>query len=127
MFQRTSLSWELSELSPVWMASASGLPVTGPAAMALSWRTIASAIWPVSISCGRYAEANSPVAGRALVSSNRSAHSTRIGDWASTTCTSLSWAKAISALRPAARFALGVPPRSVRTRCGSPGPSTTGR
>ena len=32
MFQRTSLSWELSELSPVWIASASGLPVTGPAA-----------------------------------------------------------------------------------------------
>ena len=63
MFQRISLSWELSELSPVWIASASGLPVTGPAAIVLSWRTIASAIWPESISCGRYAEVKIPVLG----------------------------------------------------------------
>ena len=53
MFQRTSLSWELSELSPVWIASASGLPVTGPAVISLMRRTIASAIWPESISWGR--------------------------------------------------------------------------
>ena len=44
MFQRISLSWELSELSPVWIASASGLPVTGPAVIWLSRRTMASAI-----------------------------------------------------------------------------------
>ena len=112
MFQRISLSWELSELSPVWIASASGLPVTGPAATLLSWRTIASAMWPESISCGRYAEAKIPVLGSALSSSNRSVHSTRIGDWASTTCTSLSWAKAISALRRLRGPARGVPPRS---------------
>ena len=32
MFQRISLYWPLSELSPVWIASASGAPVTGPGA-----------------------------------------------------------------------------------------------
>ena len=32
MFQRISLYWLLSELSPVWMASASGAPLTGPRA-----------------------------------------------------------------------------------------------
>ena len=30
MFQRTSLYWQLSELSPVWIANASAWPVTGP-------------------------------------------------------------------------------------------------
>ena len=30
MFQRISLYWRLSELSPVWIANASGRPVTGP-------------------------------------------------------------------------------------------------
>ena len=53
MFQRTSLSWELSELSPVWIASANGLPVTGPEPIRFTVRTIESATWPVSISCGR--------------------------------------------------------------------------
>ena len=53
MFQRISLYWELSELSPVWMAKASGWPVTGPAPISLSSRTIASATWADRISCGR--------------------------------------------------------------------------
>ncbi len=53
MFQRISLSWELSELSPVWIARSSVRPVTGPTPMALISRTIASAIWPDSISWGR--------------------------------------------------------------------------
>ena len=53
MFQLISLNWELSELSPVWMASASGAPVTGPVPMPLIWRTIASAICPESISWAR--------------------------------------------------------------------------
>ena len=53
MFQRTSLNCELSELSPVWMASASGLPVTGPLPIALISRTIASAMCPDSISWAR--------------------------------------------------------------------------
>ena len=61
MFQRISLSWLLSELSPVWMASASRFPVTGPRAILLIRRTIASATWPVSISWGRYAEVKIPV------------------------------------------------------------------
>ncbi len=53
MFHRTSLRWELSELSPVWIASASVRPVTGPVASPLTARTIESAIWPVSISWAR--------------------------------------------------------------------------
>ena len=53
MFQRISLYWELSELSPVWIANASGLPVTGPAPIWLISRTIASTIWAVSTSWGR--------------------------------------------------------------------------
>ena len=35
MFQRISLYWLLSELSPVWIANASGLPVTGPRRISL--------------------------------------------------------------------------------------------
>ena len=53
MFQRISLYWVLSELSPVWIAKASFLPVTGPAAIALISRTMASATWPLRTSCGR--------------------------------------------------------------------------
>ena len=53
MFQRTSLYWELSELSPVWIARPAVCPVTGPRPIALISRTIASAIWPESISWGR--------------------------------------------------------------------------
>jgi hypothetical protein len=53
MFQRTSLSWELSELSPVCSAKASGAPVTGPTPTRLTARTIASATWAVSTSWGR--------------------------------------------------------------------------
>ena len=57
MFQRISLSWLLSELSPVCSVKASGRPVTGPTPISLIARTIASATWAVSISCGRYADA----------------------------------------------------------------------
>ena len=53
MFQRTSLYWQLSELSPVWIAKARFWPVTGPRPTRLTARTIESAIWGVSISCGR--------------------------------------------------------------------------
>ncbi len=95
MFQRASLYWELSELSPVSRANSSGSPVTGPTLTALIARTMASATCAVSISWGRYADAKSPGTGPvALGSSYRSVHSTRAGDWWSTTCTSLSWAKA---------------------------------
>ena len=53
MFQRSSLSWALSVLSPVWIAKASGVPVTGPTPTWLTARTIASATWAVSVSWGR--------------------------------------------------------------------------
>ena len=53
MFQRTSLYWQLSVLSPVSIANSSGRPVTGPFLMALIARTIASPTWAESISCGR--------------------------------------------------------------------------
>ena len=53
MFQRTSLYWQLSELSPVSIANSSGSPVTGPFLIALIARTMASPTCAVSISCGR--------------------------------------------------------------------------
>ena len=74
MFQRTSLYWQLSELSPVWIAKENGVPVAGPFFCALTACTIASATWAESISWGRYDDENSPGV------SNRSTHSTRAGD-----------------------------------------------
>ena len=54
MFQRTSFFWQLSALSPVWMAKSNGRPVAGAAgAMVLILRDIESATWVVKISCGR--------------------------------------------------------------------------
>ena len=53
MFQRISLSWQLSVLSPVSIANCSGSPVTGPLLTALTARTIASPICAESISWGR--------------------------------------------------------------------------
>ena len=50
MFQRISLYWLLSELSPVWIASASGVPLTGPAPILLMRLTIDSATWALSTS-----------------------------------------------------------------------------
>ncbi len=120
MFQRISLNWELSELSPVWMASASGRPVTGPIPILLISRTMASAIWPDRNSCGRYAELNS-VGGIGDGSSSRSANSSRSGDWASTMWTSLSWANAIIGVRDAWRPGAAAAPRSVRSIGSSPG------
>ena len=63
MFQRTSLRWLLSELSPVCRVNASGRPVTGPTPMRPIARTIASATCAVSISCGRYADPKRPTVG----------------------------------------------------------------
>ncbi len=60
MFQRTSLYWQLSELSPVSIANSSGSPVTGAVFTALMARTMASPTWALSISWGRYAEAKIP-------------------------------------------------------------------
>ena len=42
MFQRISLNWQLSELSPVSIANDSGSPVTGARLIALIARTMAS-------------------------------------------------------------------------------------
>ena len=56
MFQRVSLYCALSLLSPVCRANARVWPRTGPAAVSLTARTIASATWVVSISCGRYVD-----------------------------------------------------------------------
>jgi hypothetical protein len=57
MNQRVSLyCWE-SALSPVRMVRSSGALVTGDTALR-AWRTIASVIWVVSDSCGRYAAEN---------------------------------------------------------------------
>ncbi len=53
MFQRTSLYWQLSELSPVSIANSNGSPVTGALETALSARTIASPTWAESISWAR--------------------------------------------------------------------------
>ena len=54
MFQRSSFSWQLSALSPVWMAKSSGRPLAGaPSANVLIFRAIESATWVVKISCGR--------------------------------------------------------------------------
>jgi hypothetical protein len=53
MFQRTSLYWQLSLLSPVSIANRSGSPVTGPFLTALTALTIASPTCADSISCGR--------------------------------------------------------------------------
>ncbi len=53
MFQRTSLNWQLSALSPVWIAKDNFLPVTGPRPILLMACTIASATCVVRISCGR--------------------------------------------------------------------------
>ena len=60
MFQRVSLNWQLSVLSPVSIANCSGTRVTGPHLTAFTARTIASPICAESISCGRYAEAKMP-------------------------------------------------------------------
>ncbi len=68
MFQRVSLNCELSELSPVCSANDSGRPVTGPCTTWLIARTIASATWAVSSSCGRCAPANRPGTGSVLTS-----------------------------------------------------------
>ncbi len=53
MFQRNSFCWQLSELSPVWIANANGVPLTGARLHPLIARTIDSATWSVSISCAR--------------------------------------------------------------------------
>jgi hypothetical protein len=115
------LYWQLSELSPVSIANRSGSPVTGADRTAFTARTIASPTCAVSISCGRYAEAKSPGTWPvAFGSSYRSVHSTRAGDWWSTTCTSLSCAKASTPLRPEARPGAAAMPRSARTTRASP-------
>ena len=127
MFQRTSLYWELSELSPVWMASASGLPVTGPTPIALISRTIASAIWPGEHLLGAVGRAEEPVGGSGEGSSSRSMNSSRSGDWASTMCTSLSCANAITGARAAGRPGAASARGRCGRRCASAGPGTTGR
>ena len=53
MFQRVSLCWQLSELSPVWIANENGVPVAGPFFCVLTAWTIASATCAERISCGR--------------------------------------------------------------------------
>jgi hypothetical protein len=126
MFQRISLYWQLSELSPVSIANSSGSPVTGAREIALTARTIASPTWAVSISCGRYADAKrSVVCPVVFGSSYLSVHSTRAGDWWSTTCTSLSWAKASRLARVRDRVLFAATPTSVRTTRDSAGPVTT--
>ncbi len=60
----------------------------------------------------------------AFGSSKRSVHSTRIGDWWSTTCTSLSWAKASRPVRRFERVLAAPTPMSVRTRRASAGLAT---
>ena len=127
MFQRISLSWLLSELSPVWIANCSELPSTGPAPSALTARTMESATCADRISWGRYAELNRPIVGALEVpgSSNRSNHSSRAGDWWSTTCTSVSWTKVALWTRAAARFGAAAMPTSVRTTWGSGAAMTT--
>ena len=60
MFQRTSLYWQLSALSPVWIAKENGRRVAGPRWSALIVCTMASATCAVSISWGRYDDENSP-------------------------------------------------------------------
>ena len=125
MFQRISLCWQLSELSPVSIANSSGSPVTGARVIALTALTMASATWAESISWGRYAEAKIPGTWPvSFGSSYRSVHSTRAGDWWSTTCTSLSWAKASRWRRALVRLAPAAMPTSVRTVRASPALAT---
>ena len=97
MFQRNSLSWQLSELSPVWIAKASGAPLTGPCFALLTARTIASAVCRVSISW----DGSSTGAARAWVAAGvlvleavdvLDPH----GDCASTMCTSVRCANAVT-------------------------------
>ncbi len=81
MFQRISLYWVLSVLSPVLTAKASGAPYAGPTPISLIRRTIASATCTESISLGRYEPVTlaSP-AKREPGSLYRSRNSTRAGD-----------------------------------------------
>ncbi len=53
MYQRISLYWQLSELSPVSIANEKGMPVAGPFFWALTAWTIASATCAERISWGR--------------------------------------------------------------------------
>ncbi|MCP9949535.1 hypothetical protein LUX33_14730 [Actinomadura madurae] len=124
MIQRTSLYWTLSAASPVLMVNARGRPVAGPRPTALTARTIASATCVDRISWGRYAPSTGSTFRASL---NRSTNSTRAGDCASMTCTSVRWPNARTPRRVAARRAEAVPPRSRRRTCGSPGPVITGR
>ncbi len=118
MYQRVSLYWQLSELSPVSIANEKGTPVAGPFFWALTACTIASATCAESISWGRYDEDSSPGV------SNRSSHSTRAGDWWSTMWMSLNWTNAWRPTRRPVRPACAATPRSVRTWRTSPGPAT---
>jgi hypothetical protein len=52
MFQRTSLHWLLSALSPVWIARSSCSCVIGLTVLRTCF-TISSATWGMSPSCGR--------------------------------------------------------------------------
>jgi hypothetical protein len=53
MYERSSLSWQLSVVSPVTTVNASGAPETGPAASPRTARIIASATWNVNSSWAR--------------------------------------------------------------------------
>src|SRR6185437_13586944 len=53
MYERSSLSWQLSVASPVTTVNASGAPDTGPAASPRTARIIAAATWNVNSSWAR--------------------------------------------------------------------------
>ena len=81
MYQRSSLYWQLSQLSPVTTANDSAWPQAGPPVSALTARTAASPTCTESISCGRY----EPLIRLKPLNSapgplNRSRYSTRAGD-----------------------------------------------
>ncbi|MGZ6515758.1 MAG: hypothetical protein ACXVD8_12680 [Actinomycetota bacterium] len=118
MNHRVSFSCLLSMLSPVHIVNATRAPVAGPTAIALSRRTIASSTCSVIVSCARCAAWNGALE-QLDVSLYRSRNSTRAGDWASIKWISVKCANVSSSARcgVALRFA-----RSVRNRCGSPGP-----
>jgi len=124
MYQRVSLYWTLSTMSPVRMVKAGGSPSIGPCPMLRTARTPASTSCVLSISCGRYAESvlNAdwlPSAGR---SASRSLNSTRLGDLSSTICRSDIWTKVVNATVGCSQAA------KVRsTKCDSPGPLVMGR
>ena len=86
-------------------------PVMGPERSDRTRSTIEAWTWVVSSSCGRKAALNSAVTS--------SRYSTRPGDWASMTCTSVRCTKEASATRRSARPALRTA-RSGRARVGHP-------